>query len=110
HVGFAQDADGLAEVGGRRMWLTPDVCYRLYRISHTRRASGSESGRAIAVFAHEAWHLRGEAREAVANCYAYQSGVAVGQALGLGAGTARALMHEQLADNPVDFTGAPQYV
>ncbi len=110
HVGYVQDADGLAEVGGGRMWLTPDVCYRLARISQTRRAAGPAAGKAIAVFAHEAWHLHGEARESVANCYAYQSGVAVGQALGLSAQTARTLMREQLADNPSDFAGSPGYV
>ena len=110
HVGYVQDADGLAEVGGRRMWLTPEVCYRLYRISHTHRSAGPSSGKAIAVFAHEAWHLHGVSREALANCYAYQSGVSVGRALGLTAGTARGLMHEQLADNPADFEATPAYV
>jgi hypothetical protein len=110
HVGYVQDADGLAEVGGRRMWLTPDVCYRLYRITHTKRSAGPASGKAIAVFAHEAWHLSGVARESVANCYAYQSGVAVGRALGLPVARARALMREQLADNPSDFAATPQYV
>jgi hypothetical protein len=110
HVGFVQDADGLAEVGGRRMWLTPDVCYRLYRVSHTKRATGPASGKAIAVFAHEAWHLHGEPRESLANCYAYQSGVEVGQALGLTAKTSRALMREQLADNASDFAATPGYV
>jgi len=110
HVGFVQDADGLAEVGGRRMWLTPDICYDLYRISHTHRSAGASSGKAIAVLAHEAWHLHGVSREALANCYAYQSGVSVGQSLGLTAGTARSLMHEQLADNPADFDTTPAYV
>jgi hypothetical protein len=110
HVGYVQDADGLAEVGGRRMWLTPDVCYRLYRITRTHRSSGPASGKAIAVFAHEAWHLNGVARESVANCYAYQSGVAVGQVLGLSETTARALMREQLAGNASDFAATPQYV
>jgi len=109
HVGYVQDADGLAEVGGRRMWLTPDVCYRLHRVGEAR-SPGSASGHAIAVFAHEAWHLHGEARESVANCYAYQSGVAVGQALGLSASDARALMRQQLADNPSDFSESPQYI
>jgi len=92
------------------MWLTPDVCYRLYRIGHAHRSAGASSGKAIAVFAHEAWHLHGVSREALANCYAYQSGVSVGQALGLTAGTARGLMHEQLADNPADFGATPAYV
>jgi hypothetical protein len=110
HVGYVQDADGLAEVGGGRMWLTPDVCYRLYRIAHTHRSGGTASGHAIAVLAHEAWHLHGESSEAIANCYAYQSGVSVGEALGLRRETARALMREQLADNPADFADAPAYV
>jgi hypothetical protein len=110
HVGYVQDADGLAELGGRRAWLTPSVCYRLYLIHRHGRASGASSGQAIAVLAHEAWHLRGEASEARANCFAYQSGVQVGVALGLSPGSARQLMRQQLADNPSDFAAATQYI
>ncbi|MFL5926760.1 MAG: hypothetical protein ACJ77E_07480 [Gaiellaceae bacterium] len=110
HVGYVQDADGLAEVGGHRLWLTPEICYRLSTIRQTHRSSGPSSGHAIAVLAHEAWHLQGVTSEAVANCYAYQSGVGIGRALGLGANTSRQLMHEQLADNPADFASAPAYV
>ena len=62
------------------------------------------------MFAHEAWHLRGEPSEALANCFAYQSGVRVGEALGLSAESARQLMREQLADNPTDFAATPQYI
>jgi hypothetical protein len=110
HVGYVQDADGLAVVGGRRAWLTPQICYQLYLIHHRGRANGPASGHAIAVLAHEAWHLNGESSEALANCYAYQSGVGVGEALGLSPSTARQLMREQLADNPSDFADTPQYV
>ncbi|HEY0414911.1 MAG TPA: hypothetical protein VGC78_00880 [Gaiellaceae bacterium] len=110
HVGSIQDADGLAEVGGRRAWLTPSICYQLYRVEHTKRAHGIASGRAIAVLAHEAWHLRGEASEGRANCFAYQSGVGVGEHLGLAATTARELMRVQLAENPSAFADAPAYV
>jgi hypothetical protein len=110
HVGYVQDADGLAEVGGHRLWLTPQICYRLYRVEHTGRAAGTSTGQAIAVLAHEAWHLHGQSSEAIANCLAYQSGVAVGEALGLSAATSRQLMREQLADNPADFAAAPQYI
>ena len=46
----------------------------------------------------------------MANCYAYQSGVQVGQALGLSAGTARELMRQQLATNPDEFAETPAYV
>lgn len=110
HVGYVQDADGLAEIGGRRAWLTPQICYRLYRIKQTGRAAGPNAGEAIAVLAHEAWHLHGQASEALANCFAYQSGVQVGEALGLNPSTARQLMREQLADNPANFADTPQYI
>lgn len=110
HVGYVQDADGLAEVGGRRAWLTPQICYELYRIKHTKRAEGPKSGEAIAVLAHEAWHLHGQASEALANCFGYQSGVRVGEALGLSSATARQLMRQQFADNPANFADSPQYI
>jgi transposase len=110
HVGYVQDADGLAEIGGRRLWLTPQICYRLYQVRHTGRSAGASSGEAIAVLAHEAWHLHGETSEALANCFGYQSGVQVGEALGLSAASARRLMREQLADNPIDFAATPQYI
>jgi hypothetical protein len=110
HVGYVQDAEGLAQVGGEKLWLTPQICYRLYRVDHTGRAAGASTGQAIAVLAHEAWHLHGESSEAVANCLAYQSGVQVGEALGLSAATARQLMREQFADNPADFAATPQYI
>jgi hypothetical protein len=109
-VGYVQDADGLAEVGGGRMWLTPGICYRLAKVRHLTPTTELATGHAISVFAHEAWHLRGEAREALANCFAYQSGVQVGRELGLSAGTARRLMRQQLADNPADYADAPAYV
>ena len=92
------------------MWLTPAICYRISTIRRTHRAVGPASGQAIAVVAHEAWHLHGERNEAITNCYAYQSGVQLGLALGLSAKTARRLMHEQLADNPADFSDTPGYV
>ena len=110
HVGYVQDADGLAELGGRRMWVTPSVCYRLAKARHATASTETATGHAIAVLAHEAWHLRGEASEAIANCYAYQSGDGVGRAVGLSATRARRLMHEQLADNPGDFADSPAYV
>ena len=109
HVGYVQDADGLAEVGGRRAWLTPQICYQLYLVER-RHDGGLESGHAIAVLAHEAWHLHGVASEALANCFAYQSGVQIGEALGLSPATSRRLMHEQLADNSADFAETPQYI
>jgi hypothetical protein len=109
HVGSVQDADGLAEVGGSRAWLTPQICYQLYLIRHTGHA-GPGAGQAVAVLAHEAWHLHGESSEALANCFAYQSGVHVGEALGLSASIARGLMRQQLADNSSDFADTPAYI
>ena len=110
HVGYVQDADGLAEVGGSRMWITPGVCYRLAKVPRMTGSTETATGRAIAVLAHEAWHLHGVRSESLANCYAYRSGIRVGQALGLSASTARRLMHEQLADNPADFAGTAYVV
>jgi hypothetical protein len=100
----------IAVVGGSSMWLTPAICYRLAKVKHMTPATETATGKAISVFAHEAWHLHGEASEALANCYAYQSGVRVGHALGLSLGTARRLMHQQLADNPNDFAGTAYVV
>jgi hypothetical protein len=111
HVGVIQDADGLAVVGGDQAWLTPGTCYALYQArTGAIPPDSAEAGRAIAVLAHEAWHLRGEASEALANCYGYQSGVAVGVALGLAPHTARRLMRGQLAANAVDYADAPAYL
>ncbi len=98
-VGYVQDADGLAEVGGRRAWLTPSICVTLYRLDEGHRVPDGIAGRAIAVLAHEAWHLRGVADEGVADCYAFQTGVELGRRLGLSEGRASELMRSQLADN-----------
>jgi hypothetical protein len=111
HVGAVQEADGIAEVGGRNAWLTPAICYRLYRARRNRDAgSFSATGRAIAVLAHEAWHLRGVADEGLTNCYAFQSGVELGTRLGLPRPTAAAMMRQQLADNPLDSSGDSRYL
>ena len=110
HVGYVQDADGLAELGGRRMWMTPGLCYRLAKARHVTASTETATGKAIAVLAHEAWHLHGVQNEAIANCFAYLSGVRVGHALGLSTKTARRLMHQQLADNPADFADQRAYV
>lgn len=111
HVGFIQEADGLAEVGGRRAWLTPSICFRLYRlIDRHDTQSFSPTGRALAVLAHEAWHLHGVADEGVANCDAFQSGVAIGVRFGLMPSRARALMREQLADNGSDSASDARYL
>lgn len=111
HVGVVQEADGLAEVGGRNAWLTPGICFRLYRVlDHHDTSSFSSTGRAIAVLTHESWHLRGVGDESVANCYAFQSGVRVGIRLGLSPSRAYALMREQLATNAADSASDSRYL
>ncbi|MGH3001602.1 MAG: hypothetical protein ACRDM1_02850 [Gaiellaceae bacterium] len=111
HVGAVQETDGIAEVGGDEAWLTPEICFTLSRLIDGRdRHSFSPLGRAIAVLAHEAWHLHGVADEGIANCYAFQSGVGIGTDLGLTESRARALMREQLADNASDSAGDPRYL
>ena len=102
-VGFVQDADGLAEVGGDQAYLTPEICDTLYQLAIKHRVqSFPAAARAIAVLAHESWHLRGEANEARANCYGFQSGVQIGRNLGLSESRARSMMREQYETNVSD--------
>jgi hypothetical protein len=110
-VGIVQHADGVAEVGGRNAYLTPEICFRLYRLAFKDDDGAfSQTARAIAVLAHEAWHLRGESDEGVTNCYAFQSGVSLGRRLGLSEGTAALMMRQQLADNATFGRSAPEYL
>lgn len=99
YVGAVQHADGVATVGGELAIVTPEVCFDLYRLTFADQIVGSRTGRAVAVLAHEAWHLHGEADEAVTECYALQSGVNLGRRLGLSDGRARQLMRQQLVEN-----------
>jgi hypothetical protein len=99
YVGFVQHADGVALLGGDRAYLTPEICHTLYRLAFDDRVDASVTGRAIAVLAHEAWHLRGVADEGTTECYALQSGVELGQRLGLSEDRARQLMQQQLTEN-----------
>ncbi len=99
HVGFVQDADGVATVGGTLAYLTPERCYDLYRLAFEGETTSSRTARALAVLAHEAWHLRGVSDEGTTECYAFQSGVALGQRLGLSQDTAAQMMRQQLVEN-----------
>jgi hypothetical protein len=109
-VGYVQDADGVAEVGGNQAYLTPAICDTLYQLAFKDQVqSFPRTARAIAVLAHEAWHLRGVRNEGLANCYGFQSGVEIGQHLGLSETRARAMMREQLATNVSDSRTNAQY-
>ena len=110
-VGFVQDADGTAYVGGDQAYLTPAICDTVYQLAVRHRVqSFSRTARAIAVLGHESWHLRGVRNEALANCYGFQSGVGIGVHLGLSRSRARAMMREQLATNATDSAGHPEYL
>jgi hypothetical protein len=109
YVGSVQHADGVAVVGGDLAILTPEICNDLYRLAFDGETTGSRTGRAIAVLAHEAWHLRGEADEATAECYALQTGVTLGRRLGLSENTARQLMRQQLTENALRDVGTLEY-
>ena len=99
HVGVVQHADGVAIVGGRLAYLTPERCYDLYRLAFEGEVTFSQTARSVAVLAHEAWHLAGESDEARTECYALQSGVELGQRLGLDEQTARRMMRQRLVEN-----------
>ena len=109
-VGAVQHADGVAIVGGSDAYLTPERCYDLYRLAFRGDIVGGRTGRALAVLAHESWHLRGTRDEGTTECYALQSGVELGRRLGLSIGTARQLMRQQLAENVLHGRGSPEYV
>jgi hypothetical protein len=110
YVGFVQDADGLAVVGGDQAFVTPAICDTLYQLAIKHRVqSFSRTARAIAVLAHESWHLRGERSESLASCFGFQSGVQIGVNLGLSRSQARAMMREQLATNASDSGTNVQY-
>jgi hypothetical protein len=109
-VGAVQHADGVAAVGGRLAYLTPEICHDLHRLAFEDEVTFSQTARAIAVLAHEAWHLRGERNEGVTECYAVQSGVELGTRLGLSEDTARQMMRQQLAENQLRARGSVEYL
>jgi hypothetical protein len=109
YVGAVQHADGVAVVGGDLAILTPEICFDLYRLAFDGDVTGSRTGRAVAVLAHEAWHLRGEADESTVECYALQSGVTLGRRLGLDEDDARRLMRQQLVENELRGVGTLEY-
>jgi hypothetical protein len=109
YVGAVQHADGVAVVGGDLAILTPEICHDLYRLGFEEETTGSRTGRALAVLAHEAWHLRGIEDEGTTECYALQSGVELGERLGLSEGTARQLMRQQLTENALRGAGTFEY-
>jgi hypothetical protein len=108
-VGVVQHADGAARVGGHIAYLTPQRCHDLYRVAFEQDGSG-QAARAIAVLAHEAWHLRGESDEGRTECFALQSGVELGRRLGLSEETARQLMRQQLVENQLRARGSLEYL
>jgi len=110
YVGFVQHSDGVALVGGDRAYLTPERCYDLYRLALKGEVTSSQTARAIAVLAHEAWHLRGVDDEGTTECYALQSGVGLGVRFGLSEGTARQMMRQQLTENALHGGSSLEYL
>jgi hypothetical protein len=110
HVGAVQHTDGVAIVGGTLAYLAPERCLALYRLAFKGEVTSSQTGRALAVLAHEAWHLRGLSDEGTTECYALQTGVELGQRLGLSEGTARQLMRQQLTENVLHSRSSPEYL
>jgi hypothetical protein len=110
YVGAVQHADGVATVGGELAYLTPERCLDLYRLAFEDEVRSSQTARALAVLAHEAWHLRGVRDEGTTECYALQSAVALGRRLGLTEGVARQLMRQQLTENVLRTGAATEYL
>ena len=110
HVGAVQRADGIAIVGGRLAYLTPQRCHDLYRLAFAGEDRGSQTARALTVLAHEAWHLHGIRDEGVTECYALQSAVGIGERLGLSGDRARQLLRQQLTENALRRRGSAEYL
>jgi predicted RNase H-like HicB family nuclease len=109
YVGAVQHADGVAQVGGTLAYLTPERCLALYRLAFKGEVDSNRTGRAIAVLAHEAWHLRGVADEGRTECYALQSGVGLGERLGLSRGEAERQMRAQRVESTLRGRANPAY-
>jgi predicted RNase H-like HicB family nuclease len=109
YVGAVQHADGVAQVGGTLAYLTPERCLALYRLAFEGKVDSSRTGLAIAVLAHEAWHLRGVADEGTTECYALQSGVGLGERLGLSRGDAERQMRAQRVESTLRGRENPAY-
>ena len=109
YVGAVQHADGVAQVGGTVAYLTPEGCLALYRLAFEGKVDSSRTGLAIAVLAHEAWHLRGVADEGTTECYALQSGVELGERLGLTRGDAERQMRAQRVESTLRGRENPAY-
>ncbi len=97
-------------MGGDVAYLTPERCYDLYRLAFKGEVVSSQTARAVAVLAHEAWHLRGIANEGETECYALQSGVVLGRRLGLSEERASQMMRQQLAENALRSGAGVEYV
>lgn len=108
-VGAVQHADGVALVGGNLAYLTPERCLDLYRLAFKGEVRSNRTGRALAVLAHEAWHLRGVSDEGATECYALQSAVATGERLGLSSDRAHRIMRRQLVENSLRARSSPEY-
>ena len=109
YVGAVQHADGVAALGGDLAYLTPERCFDLYRLAFKGEVRSSRTARALAVLAHEAWHLRGVSDEGTTECYALQTGVEIGQRFGLSADTAQRTMRQQLVENASRGQASPDY-
>ena len=77
--------------------------------SRFETTAASAAQRALAVLAHESWHLRGIRDEGRTECYALQSGVTLGERLGLSSETAAQMMRAQLVENSALIGGASEY-
>jgi hypothetical protein len=109
YVGAVQHADGVALVGGDLAYLTPERCLDLYRLAFKNEVRSNRTGRALAVLAHEAWHLRGVSDEGTTECYALQAGVEIGERFGLSPDEAQRMMRQQLVDNALRSQSSSEY-
>ena len=106
YVGYVQHADGIAVVGGDRTYVTPEVCFALYRLAFEGEVRGSRTGRAIAVLVARVvappWRERRGDDRVLRAPVGRRAGAAARARRGHGAATDGTAAHGEPASRPAD--------
>ena len=109
HVGAVQHADGIAEVGGRNAYLTPERCFDLYRLTYHDEVSSSQTGARDRRARARGVAPAGRAERERDRVLRAPVGVELGRRLGLSERTARRMMRLQLAENALRGGSSAEY-
>ena len=111
HVGVVSHADGVAEVGGRLAYLTPEPATRSNGWPCTATSCRSRRPPAQSPSSRTRHGIcAASGTKSRTECFALQSGVRVARRLGLGEDTARRMMRSQLVANQLHGAATAEYV